>query len=390
MIDLTTESHARDPYPTYAAMRAAGRAHWDERTQSWFITGFEDVNRLLTADVLRSRGIPPFVSELPLSEREVIEPVEQFYSRWLVFSDRPEHMALRTRLSSTLAGSAMRSLRASVVQWTQDAVDRFVADPDDLVQGLARPLAIRCLEEVLGVSGSSTAEALELSDRLIAYLVTTGSDLEAAPAASEAIADLMDVVFGTLLPSRRGLVTVPLADIASEGTIDRLTIAAAVAQFLTGTIEPTTTAVAVALAETSQSPRVSTGLAMGSITSEAITEEALRFDSPFHFAPRTAVRDFALGDANVKAGQRTVLVLASANRDERRWTDPESFDPSRATRPHLAFGRGSHACLGAALARLQTSVAVDVAGTAGLLGTPAGPLERLPRIGATSLSVRVM
>jgi cytochrome P450 len=385
VIDLRSAPHAKDPYPTYAALRALPDPFWDELSRTWYVSRFPDVYRLLLSEVLGSRGIPSWVAHLPEAERRIIEPVEDFYSRWPAFSDRPDHALLRGRLYATLAGSAIRALRDRVRNWTDQVLSNFDPKSSDLVEDLARPLALRCLQEVLGVEAAETDPLITLSNRLIDYLTTTGTDLEAAPGAAAAIADLESFVFDSLLPSAKGLVTAPLAELAASGALERLTICATIAQFLTGTIEPTTTAVTVAIDQSAKSESSRASIREGTISPEAVTEEALRFDSPFHFAPRTALASFELGSKTISADDRVVLLLASANRDSSRWANADSFEPMRPLQAHVAFGRGPHACLGAALARLQTTVAVMAASRANVLDELAQQLDRVPRLGATVL-----
>jgi cytochrome P450 len=88
-------------------------------------------------------------------------------------------------------------------------------------------------------------------------------------------------------------------------------------------------------------------------------EEMLRYDTSTHMMARTLTRDLELHGRRLEAGRKVALLLASANRDERRWRDPDVFDPTRDTTDHVAFGFGVHFCLGAALARLEARVALE-------------------------------
>jgi cytochrome P450 len=88
-------------------------------------------------------------------------------------------------------------------------------------------------------------------------------------------------------------------------------------------------------------------------------EEMLRFDTSTHMMARTLTRDVELHGRRLEAGRKVALLLASANRDERRWHDPDRFDLDRDPSDHVAFGFGLHFCLGAALARLEARVALE-------------------------------
>jgi cytochrome P450 len=88
-------------------------------------------------------------------------------------------------------------------------------------------------------------------------------------------------------------------------------------------------------------------------------EETLRFDNSTQLMARTVSRDFAYQGHAMERGQKVLLLIGSANRDERVFPDPDVFDIHRDTSAHLSFGRGTHFCLGAALARLEARVALE-------------------------------
>jgi cytochrome P450 len=91
----------------------------------------------------------------------------------------------------------------------------------------------------------------------------------------------------------------------------------------------------------------------------ALVEETLRFDGPVQFLTRVATREVALHGVRIPADARVVVLLGSANRDERRFPEPDRFDVGRDTRGHVAFGFGAHFCLGASLARLEARAALE-------------------------------
>ena len=89
-------------------------------------------------------------------------------------------------------------------------------------------------------------------------------------------------------------------------------------------------------------------------------EEVLRYDSPVQYVQRIARGEQSLAGVALPPGSRIFAFIGSANRDERRFPDPDRFDPTRKTKGHLAFGFGAHHCLGSGLARLEARVALDL------------------------------
>ncbi len=90
-----------------------------------------------------------------------------------------------------------------------------------------------------------------------------------------------------------------------------------------------------------------------------VVEETVRLESPFQFMPRVATRDTELRGTKIAEGDRLLVMIGAANRDERRFPDPDRFDLRRDTRGHLGFGHGVHFCLGASLARLEARCALE-------------------------------
>ncbi len=90
-----------------------------------------------------------------------------------------------------------------------------------------------------------------------------------------------------------------------------------------------------------------------------LVEEAVRFDAPVQLVFREALRDAEIAGGRVPAGSTVVALLGSANRDERRFPEPDRFDVTRDPVRHLGFGFGKHFCLGASLARLEARVALE-------------------------------
>jgi cytochrome P450 len=97
----------------------------------------------------------------------------------------------------------------------------------------------------------------------------------------------------------------------------------------------------------------------GRVSIAGAVEEALRYSSPAQYAARTVTRDVEWYGTTVPKGDRILLLIGAANRDEREYPDPERFDVERKIRDQLAFGEGVHFCIGAPLARLESRIALE-------------------------------
>jgi cytochrome P450 family 142 subfamily A polypeptide 1 len=123
--------------------------------------------------------------------------------------------------------------------------------------------------------------------------------------------------------------------------------------FISGGAETTRTVVARGLVELSRHPEQWDAMAADATLVPVAVEELIRWVTPLNNFFRTSARDTTIADTAVRAGDRVILLYPSANRDERVFDDPYRFDIRRDPNPHVAFGFGTHFCLGASLARLE-------------------------------------
>jgi cytochrome P450 family 142 subfamily A polypeptide 1 len=146
-----------------------------------------------------------------------------------------------------------------------------------------------------------------------------------------------------------------LISVWTEAGYDPMTMMHETGLFIAGGAETTRTVIARAILELAARPDQWQLLREGADVSVA-TEEFIRWVSPIHNMCRVARQDYELGGATVRAGQQLVLLYPSANRDPAHFPDPERFDVTRHPNDHIAFGLGTHFCLGAGLARLEIRV----------------------------------
>ena len=145
------------------------------------------------------------------------------------------------------------------------------------------------------------------------------------------------------------------ADTASSSSAVGVPLSAAEAAGATATISVAAAAVARTLLDLADRPDAWAALKGGSDLEIAV-EEFIRWVTPIHNMCRTATADTELGGQTIRKGQQVVMMYPSANRDPRHFRDPETYDVTRSPNNHIAFGFGTHFCLGAALARLEIQI----------------------------------
>ncbi|MEV5882446.1 cytochrome P450 [Streptomyces sp. NPDC052020] len=348
---LVSSETAVDPYPVFARMRATEPVHWNPPTNSWYVTTYDLVSRMLTEPTLSA--VPgdytgrPDPAGLPEIRRAVA-----FFESWMVFSDPPHQTRLREVVAPAFPRRTAEAWASRVRDTAHELLREIRPGEADLHQAFAAPLAARLTCAVLGVPPGDVDRVGEWSAQLIGFLSTPTADPARARVALAAVDELRGYLQDVVLPRLLATADDRLVPLRGLAKLDADEALALFSQLLTGGIDPVASALATAAdVLLRRDPREWAAFA-GPTAVDAVVEEALRYDAPFHFVPRTTTAPVEIGGHHVPAGQRVVLVIASANRDEAVYDRPDTFDPGRVGPRHLAFGLGKHYCLGAVLARV--------------------------------------
>jgi cytochrome P450 len=233
----------------------------------------------------------------------------------------------------------------------------------DLVSELNIPLPVTVIAEMLGVEAERRHDFKRWSDDIITGATGPGIERPLESGVLDAMAELRNYLRPIARERRRqpadDLISILVeAEVDGEGLSDYEVFMFVLLLLVAGN-ETTTNllgnAVDALLAHPEQLARVVAEPAR----IPALIEEALRYDGPVQFIGRRTTREFTLHGQTVPPEARVVVLLGSANRDERRFAEPDRFDIGRDTRGHVAFGFGAHFCLGASLARLEAKAALE-------------------------------
>jgi len=370
----TTEGRA-DPYPHYARLREHTPV-FRSAIGNWVVTRFADCQEVLRA--------PHFgkSSDLDATARERLArwgvPAEEaadfleFFRRRqsMLTLNPPDHTRLRALVARAFTPNTVEALRPHVVTLCDDLLD-VVAElagggrSVDVMRELAFPLPVAVMGELLGVPVEDRAQFQGLV-RTATAILEPMSDLEDLRAARAARIS-MEQYFGQLVGERRrhpadGLLSELIA--VSDGS-DRLTedevIATAVLLFAAG-FETTANLIGnglfALLGHPDELGRLRSSAQDPAAVQRAVVE-LLRWDSPVQLDGRVALRATEVAGQDIAPGEQVMTLLGAANRDPRRFRDPEILDLGRDEGAPMSFGGGIHYCLGAALARLEGQVCFD-------------------------------
>jgi cholest-4-en-3-one 26-monooxygenase len=344
---LDGDSYVHGSYKRYAWFREHEPVAWDEINELWGVFRHADVVEVETRDdvfVNSDKAKGGYRPNIPADSA-------------IIGLDNPLHSQRRKLVSRRFTPRAVASREERVREVVVDLVESALARGTvDVVADLAAPLPARMIGWLLGFPEDMWPKLRDWSERTIMlgggprYMNDDG--IAAFTEFLGAAAALYDAKLGC--PADDTMTTWTTAEVDGEPLGQRDVLADCLL-LLDGGAETTRTVIARSILELATRPDQWELLRHGADIATA-TEEFIRWVSPIHNMCRVAAQDYDLGGVTIKQGQQVVLMYGSANRDPAHFTDPERFDVTRKPNDHIAFGLGTHFCLGAGLARLEIRV----------------------------------
>lgn len=355
-IDLVSgEFYAREPHDLFAWMRANAPVYFDEANGVWGIARYADLKAAARdpATFSNAGGIRPTSGPMPM----------------MIDMDDPDHLRRRKLVNRGFTPRQVRALEARIRAVCDEIIDAVCERGEcDLVADVAAPLPLIMIGDALGVAPADRADLLRWSDDMVASQSNAASE-EATLRAADAFA-AYSAYAAAVIADRRA--RPPAEDLMSvlvhaEVDGDRLDDEELIWEsllILVGGDETTRHVISGGMEQLVRHPdqreRLAASLAAGETQPlERAVEEMLRWVTPIKNMARTVTRDVTFGGQRLEAGQKVLLLYPSANRDEEVFEDPQRFDTARWPNEHVAFGFGTHFCLGASLARLELRVMVE-------------------------------
>ena len=351
-----------DPFPVYRWMRDEAPVFHSEKWNWWALSRFDDV---------RAAAIDP-ATYLSFEGIDIDDTAkDQNPPGFLPNVDNPRHDQIRAVVQPPLLPGRINERETAVRGTVRRLIDAWrTRGSVDLAQELAWPLPNEVFFDLLGLPESGPDRARlerwvhELKDR-------KPHDSRLTPVAKAATAGIQ-AYFRDLLEERRrapraDLVThlvnaeidgVPFTD---EHITDASEVMGLMLVLFLGGVESTAGLVGTLFKMLAENPDQRAILRENPALIPDAVEEAIRIATPLQLVGRTTSREVTLHGVTIPAGGRVVLVYGAANRDERRFPDPDRFDVTRGRQRHLGFGEGMHGCIGAPLARLEAKVALEEA-----------------------------
>jgi len=367
-------------YPYYAHLREHAPVYWIEPLQAWALSRYADVDF-----ALRNPQIFPS-SVFTAQTLGDLNPTPEV--PWILDMNPPDHTRLRKLANKGFLPRLIRGLEPRIQEITRQLITSLKNQAEgDLVSALSGPLPTAVIAEMLGVEPERLGDFKRWSDDVV--LGTSRPTDEAVRARVRKSGADLRRYFEHMIERRRAdpgedVIT---ALVRAEEERDMLSaaeiLALAVLLLLAGN-ETTTNLIGNAVRNLLRHPGELAKVRADRTLVPSLIEEVLRYESPVQLLPRVTAREVELEGGRIPAGATVFLLLGSANRDERKFPEPDRFDVTRNPQDHVAFGYGIHYCLGAPLARLEGRIALESL----LFDCPpfTCPREQLPQI--ASLLVR--
>jgi len=366
-IDLLTPERVADPYPVFAELRSRQPVFYNEHYRAWFIHRHHDLLAALKDPRFSSDRIRPvFEHKLTESQRRERAPTYRILGEWMVFRDPPDHTRLRKLVSRAFTPRAISEWRPRIIEVT----DSLIADVAprgrmDVISDFAYPLPAVVIAEMMGVPASDRDLFKGWSDDLMVLVFGARGVEGRRRRAQNGLLELSEYLGGLVRRFRatpaENLIHTLIRAQEGDDTLTDDEIVGTCILLLFGGHETTTNLIGnglhALLAHPDQLERLRTNHDGEYL--RAATEEILRFDGPSKMQVRMAASDVDVGDQMIRRHEMVYLVQAAANRDPDVFADPDRFDLERNPSDHLGFGFGLHYCLGAAVARLEGSIALD-------------------------------
>ncbi|WP_017240190.1 cytochrome P450 [Streptomyces sp. SS] len=342
-----------DPYPAYAELRAAGRAHWHAPTRQWLIPHYEDVSALLRDRRLGRTYTHRFTHEEFGREAPdaAYEPFHTLNDHGLLDLEAADHTRIRRLVSKAFTPRTVENLAPTVRRLAAGLVgDLVAAGGGDLLATVAEPLPVAVIAEMLGIPADDEERGrLRPWSAAICGMFELNPSEETARRAVRASVEFSDYL-RELIARRRKAPGEDLISslIAVEELTEQEMISTCVLLLNAGheaTVNTTVTGWWTLLKE---------GMRPDPEQLSTAVEELLRYDTPLQMFERWVLDDIELGGRVIPRGSEVALLFGSANRDPARFgPTADALDLTRADNPHITFGAGIHYCLGAPLARLE-------------------------------------
>jgi len=341
----------RNPYPTYKKMRDEYPVY-RHPAGFWALTRYRDVSEAL-------KDAATFSSSA-MGQRNQ-QGMGEGFGRSLISEDPPTHTDQRNTVNRGFTPSRIGALEPRIEELADQLITAFESRGHcDLTEEFANPLPVSVIAELLGLDPNKRDDFKKWSsDIIIGSTQPGGMGASVIDSMNQFRRTIADAVEDRKAHPGTDLISILVDAGLGEGILDADSAIGFAVLLLAAGSETTTNLIGNVMVTLMEDPGLLKQVREDHGLIKPLLEESLRHDPPVQMLMRMTTTDTQIDGTEIPAGNLVMMMLGSANRDERFFTEPDRFDPSRDTRGHLGFAVGKHFCLGASLARLEARVALE-------------------------------
>lgn len=343
-IDPFSIPFLEDPFPGHARLRDAGPYVWLPHYNIGAVARYEQVRDVFMdwRSFSSARGVG----------MEDFEVHGRFRLPSLILeADPPQHTRARSILSKVLSPHVLKTLRENFFAEAELLVSQLLERREfDAIGDLAEAYPLRVFPDAIGMSREGREKLLPHAEMLFNSFGPRNEIFHASAGKANFAWIEKQGRREMLSPGGLGMM---VHDVAAQESMSSDEAAMLVRALLQAGLDTTINGLGATFYCLARAPDQWQRLKQDPSLAKAAFDEAIRLESPVQTFFRTATRDSEIGDIAVNAGDKILMVLGAANRDPRRWTDPDRYDIMRKTTGHVGFGAGIHACVGQLLSKLE-------------------------------------
>ncbi len=341
--DLFSDEVLGEPYETYRDLRDLGSAVYLERHQAWAVSRFDGVREVL-------RNWEGFSSGQGVA---LNAPMNEVSVGTVLASDPPVHTSLRRVLSERLSPGAVSALAVEIDRQADELVAALVSQGQfDAVQDLAAVFPISVVADLIGLPDEGRENLFAWGN---AVFDGFGPENQRTSEALPLIGDMFEYLasIATRERLRPGSMGMSVYEAADRGEIDAESCIPLMSAYIAAGADTTINTISTASLLAVENPDQWRALKADPGLIRSAANEVLRYDSAVQAFARVTTKDEEVEGEAIPAGSKVWVIYGSANRDERKWADADSFDVARNPIDHMGFGHGIHRCAGSSLARIE-------------------------------------
>jgi cytochrome P450 PksS len=363
MLDLAGQAHKAAAHEVYSRLRVDTpicRIRLSRRQTGWLVTRYDDVSRLLKDDRLAKDPANAMTPEM-LAKQPRIPGLLTPLTRNMLGMDDPDHARLKKLVQAGFTPKRMDQLAGRTEEIAERLIHGFKGRREfDLVGAFALPLPVTVISELLGVPKADQARFARWSQILLSAPSDSWRIILALPGMVLFVRYLRKLIAMKRREPADDLVSTLVALEADGDRLNGEELQAMIAILLSAGHETTTNLIGNGMLALLRHPSQRERLASDPGLAAQAVDELLRYDGPVEATTfRFARADIDIANRRIQRGDIVLGSIASANRDERQFADPDVLDLGRTPNRHLTFGEGGHYCVGAALARMEGRVAFN-------------------------------